>query len=57
MLNELDRNNAVGTGMKPAERGGISVEMNQHFTSWGGVLGNETSGTDWQEAGMIQYET
>ena len=33
MLNELDKNTAVGTGMKPAERGGISVEMNQHFTT------------------------
>ena len=32
-INELDKNTAVGTVVKPAETGGISVEMNQHFTT------------------------
>ena len=32
-ISELDKNTAVGTVVKPAERGGISVEMNQHFTT------------------------
>ena len=32
-ITELDKNTAVGTVVKPAETGGISVEMNQHFTT------------------------
>jgi len=57
MLSELVRNMVVGTGRKPAERGGISVEMNHHFTSRDGVLGNERGGTDWKAAERTECET
>ena len=32
-INGLDQNTAVRTVVKPADPGGISVAMNQHFTT------------------------